>query len=189
MEDGAGSGARGMSGLTRSSAFHRVPTAPSTELPRLMAPQVASASAKVSWVAGRGRNRLGALLRGYTSASRRKSCLSPSRQVDIRAAWRDAFGPSDVAACAAQTRRASRYRRSRLQRNRPESRGRSRPRRSPQCLSEGQRVRALPRPAGDARARLHLPSLRPVPRTARGSDDIPSGLGRRRIRSGTTKRL
>jgi hypothetical protein len=49
--------------LTRSPHLHTVPTAPSTELPRLMAPQVASASAKVSWAAGRGRNRLGAFLR------------------------------------------------------------------------------------------------------------------------------
>ena len=44
-------------GLTRTHAFHRVLTAPSTELLRLMAPREAIASAKVSRAAGRGSHR------------------------------------------------------------------------------------------------------------------------------------
>lgn len=53
----------------RASSFHRwarvadchkVPAAPSTELPRLMAPREAVAKVKVNRVAGRGRHRLGA---------------------------------------------------------------------------------------------------------------------------------
>jgi hypothetical protein len=50
--------------LTGDGVVPRVADAPSTELPRLMAPRVASASAQVSREAGRGSHRLGAFLVG-----------------------------------------------------------------------------------------------------------------------------
>src|SRR6185436_19354929 len=46
--------------LTGCRAVHRVPDAPSTECPRLMALRVVVASAVVSRKVGRGRHRLGA---------------------------------------------------------------------------------------------------------------------------------
>jgi hypothetical protein len=103
-------GRRGRSGLTTSPVFHRVPTAPSTELPRLMASQVAVASANVSSVAGRGRNRLGAFSAvsrlGRTRASRR------SRGRCSRGGAEPCLVLRDLGVFAAPTRRASRCRRS-----------------------------------------------------------------------------
>lgn len=101
---------RGRSGLTPSSVFHRVPTAPSTELPRLMASQVAVASANVSSVVGRGRNRLGAFLRLSRRARTRVSRRSRGR---CSRGAEPGPVPRDLAVCAAPTRRASRCRRSR----------------------------------------------------------------------------
>jgi hypothetical protein len=101
---------RGRSGLTPSSVFHRVPTAPSTEPPRLMASQVAVASANVSSVVGRGRNRLGAFLRLSRRARTRVSRRSRGR---CSRGAEPGPVPRDLAVCAAPTRRASRCRRSR----------------------------------------------------------------------------